>query len=76
VIEFDARPFGFRFEPAHAALAIIDMQRDFVEPGGFGETLGRRRRSSTAATPTSSACRRRPGCALQAAERSCRRTSA
>ena len=32
MIEFDARPFGFRFEPAHAALAIIDMQRDFVEP--------------------------------------------
>jgi isochorismate hydrolase len=32
VIELDARPLRFRFEPAHAALVIIDMQRDFVEP--------------------------------------------
>jgi nicotinamidase-related amidase len=36
----DARPFPFEFELAHTALVIIDMQRDFVEPGGFGETLG------------------------------------
>ena len=35
-----ADPGPFRFEPAHTALVIIDMQRDFVEPGGFGETLG------------------------------------
>jgi nicotinamidase-related amidase len=40
VIEVDARPFAFRFEPARTALVIIDMQRDFVEPGGFGESLG------------------------------------
>jgi nicotinamidase-related amidase len=36
----DARPFAFRFDPARTALLIIDMQRDFVEPGGFGESLG------------------------------------
>jgi len=36
----DARPFVFRFEPARTALVIIDMQRDFIERGGFGETLG------------------------------------
>ena len=35
-----ALPFAFGFDPAHTALVIIDMQRDFIEPGGFGETLG------------------------------------
>jgi nicotinamidase-related amidase len=35
-----AQPFPFPFDPAHTALVIIDMQRDFVEPGGFGESLG------------------------------------
>ena len=36
----EARPYPFTFDPATTALVIIDMQRDFVEPGGFGETLG------------------------------------
>ena len=35
-----AEPFAFTFDPAHAALVVIDMQRDFLEPGGFGESLG------------------------------------
>jgi nicotinamidase-related amidase len=35
-----ADPYPFEFDPGHAALLVIDMQRDFVEPGGFGETLG------------------------------------
>jgi nicotinamidase-related amidase len=39
-IELPATPFAYRFDPAQAALVIIDMQRDFVEPGGFGATLG------------------------------------
>lgn len=36
----DAKPFAFAYEPDRVALIIIDMQRDFVEPGGFGESLG------------------------------------
>lgn len=35
-----AQPFDFVFESDKTALVIIDMQRDFIEPGGFGETLG------------------------------------
>ena len=36
----DAEPYGFDLDPRRAALLIIDMQRDFLEPGGFGEMLG------------------------------------
>lgn len=35
-----AEPFPLEFDPATTALLIIDMQRDFVLPGGFGEALG------------------------------------
>src|SRR5712691_6261753 len=35
-----AEPYEFEFELETAALLIIDMQRDFVDPGGFGEALG------------------------------------
>ena len=35
-----AEPYDFEFEPASVALVVIDMQRDFVDPGGFGEALG------------------------------------
>jgi biuret amidohydrolase len=35
-----ADPFAFECRLARTALVIIDMQRDFIEPGGFGETLG------------------------------------
>ena len=38
--EVAARPYPFPFEPASTALVIIDMQRDFIERGGFGEALG------------------------------------
>jgi len=38
--EVAAQPYPYRFEPRSTALLVIDMQRDFVEPGGFGEALG------------------------------------
>ena len=38
--EIAALPFTYSFDPAHTALVVIDMQRDFAEPGGFGESLG------------------------------------
>jgi len=37
---FNAEPYALGFSPATTALLIIDMQRDFLEPGGFGEMLG------------------------------------
>ncbi|ODN69951.1 cysteine hydrolase family protein [Methylobrevis pamukkalensis] len=40
MITVDAAPFPYAFPPDRVALIVIDMQRDFVEPGGFGETLG------------------------------------
>src|SRR5215475_7548456 len=36
----DAEPEPIKLDWARTALVIIDMQRDFMEPGGFGETLG------------------------------------
>lgn len=35
-----ASPYPFAFDPAVTALVIIDMQRDFLLPGGFGALLG------------------------------------
>jgi nicotinamidase-related amidase len=40
MITVDALPGPFSFDPASTALVVIDMQRDFLEPGGFGESLG------------------------------------
>lgn len=35
-----AEPFDYDFDPATTALLVIDMQRDFIQSGGFGASLG------------------------------------
>ncbi|RWL46908.1 MAG: cysteine hydrolase [Mesorhizobium sp.] len=50
--EIAAQPFAFAFKPETTALIIIDMQRDFAEPGGFGASLGNDVSRVTAIVPT------------------------
>jgi biuret amidohydrolase len=39
-VTLQAEPEAITVDLARTALLMIDMQRDFLEPGGFGETLG------------------------------------
>ena len=39
-LNIDAEPGSIAIDPRRTAIVMIDMQRDFLEPGGFGETLG------------------------------------
>ena len=52
MITLKANPFDYTFDAKHTALVIIDMQRDFIEPGGFGETLGNNVALLAAIVPT------------------------
>jgi nicotinamidase-related amidase len=40
MLTIDAEPGPYSFDPKRTALVMIDMQRDFIEPGGFGAALG------------------------------------
>ena len=40
LVNVPATPFASPFAPGKTALVISDMQRDFVEAGGFGASLG------------------------------------
>ena len=54
-IRVTAKPYDYTFVPESTALIIIDMQRDFIEPGGFGEALGNDVSQLEAAVPVVSA---------------------
>ena len=39
-LTIDAKPYAFTFPIRHTALLVIDMQRDFILNGGFGDIQG------------------------------------
>lgn len=52
MITIDATPYAYSFTPRQLALVVIDMQRDFIEEGGFGSVLGNDVRPLAAIVPT------------------------
>ena len=52
MITVPAEPFPFALDPERCALVVIDMQRDFIEKGGFGESLGNDLTPLAAIVPT------------------------
>ena len=48
----DAKPYPYALPANKPCLIVIDMQRDFIEPGGFGDALGNDVARLTAIVPT------------------------
>jgi len=55
MIKVSAQPYPYPLDPAHTALVVIDMQRDFIERGGFGDSLGNDVARLEAIIPTTAA---------------------
>lgn len=55
MISVPSRPYPYELDPAHTALVVIDMQRDFIERGGFGDSLGNDVARLEAIIPTTAA---------------------
>lgn len=55
MIPVPAQPYPYPLDPAHTALVVIDMQRDFIERGGFGDSLGNDVARLEAIIPTTAA---------------------
>ena len=51
-----AEPYDFEFDPKTTALVMIDFQRDFVYPGGFGESNSKSYGSALAESIMASSC--------------------
>jgi nicotinamidase-related amidase len=47
-----AQPYAYEFPAGRIALIVIDMQRDFIEEGGFGSVLGNDVRPLAKIVPT------------------------
>ena len=47
-----AQPYDYDFPAGQVALVVIDMQRDFIEEGGFGSVLGNDVRPLARIVPT------------------------